>query len=265
MTNEPDIEADEAIDAVTRRASVIECIVDGPKYNRDIRDELGVSRSTAYKAVSELEELGIARRGDEGYELTVLGQSLFEQYRDFHGRVTDICRSDSMLAALPRETTIPFEFLDSADISESQPHAPNRPVQKVEEIINAAEKIRGTGPVVLPRYVEIFAEQIVSDNLWAEIIYAEPVFEHLITVYQDDIMSTIESDNLEAWVTDSDLPFALLITDEPTKGAAMVIYDTEGTIKGVIANDTQEAYNWASEKWEQYRQSATKPSLEVNN
>lgn len=265
MTDEPGLETDEAIDAVTRRASVIECLVDGPKYNRDVRDELGISRSTAYKAVSELEELDIARRGDDGYELTVLGQLLFEQYRDFHDRVTDICRFDSLLTALPRETTIPFAFLDGADVSKSQPHAPNRPVQEVERIVNEAATVRGTGPVVLPRYVEIFAEQIVSDKLEAEIIYAEPVFEHLTSVYKEDFMNTVKSDNLEAWVTDADLPFALLITDEPTQGAAVVIYDSEGAIRGVIMNSTQEAYTWASEKWDQYRQSAIKPSIEVNS
>lgn len=264
MTGDARLDPAEAIDAVSRRAAIIECLVDGPKYNRDLREELDISRSTAYKAVTELEELNIAQRGDDGYQLTVLGQLLFEQYRAFRGRVTEVCRAGDLLAVLPRDTEIPFSVLKGADVSKSKPHAPNRPVQEIERLVDDATRVRGTGPVVLPRYVEIFAEQILSNELEAELIYAQPVFQHLLDVYEQDFTATVQSDNLVAWVTSADLPYALLLIDEPTHQVAIVVYDNGGEIRGLIVSDSEAAYAWASDQWEQFCQAAAHPSIEIS-
>jgi len=262
MNPDPGLDADEAIDAVSRRSSVIECLLDGPKYNRDVRDELDISRSTAYKAVSELEELDIARRCDEGYELTVLGRLLFEQYQQFHDRIADVCQTGSLLAVLPRETDVPFAFLEGANVYISEPHAPNRPVHQIERVIDEASSVKGTGPVVLPRYVELFSEQIVADELEAELVYARPVFEHLMAEYEEAFREAFESDNLAVRVTDEDLPYALLVVEAPTRKAGIVVYDDTGNIQGVVVNDTEQSFVWARDRWEQYRDDASTPSAE---
>ncbi|WP_226479562.1 helix-turn-helix transcriptional regulator [Natrinema amylolyticum] len=264
MTTDTGLDTDEALDTILRRASVIECLIDGPKYNRDIRDELDISRSTAYKAVSELEEQDIARRCDEGYELTVLGQLLFDQYRQFHGRVEDICRPGRLLAVLPRGTEIPFVFLDGAAVSISKKHAPNQPVHEIERVIDEASTVKGTGPVVLPSYVELFSDQIVSGELEAELVFERPVFDHLRTNYEEDFSAAFESDNLSVWVTDAELPFALLVIESPSQKAAIIIYDSSGDIKGAILNDTEQAYTWGGKQWERYRNSGVTPPTETD-
>lgn len=263
MSTDGRLDADDAFEAVSRRASVIECLMDGPKYNRDLRDELDVSRSTAYKAVSELEELAIARRCDNGYELTLLGRLLFEQYREFHDRFAAICRPGELLAVLPREADIPFDVLDGAESHASERHAPNRPVREIERVVEDASVVKGTGPVVLPRYVELFSEQVVSESLDAELVFEQPVFEHLTTDYEADFSEAASSEHLSVWVTDSELPFGLLVVEAPTKKAGVIVYDSTGDIKGFVVNDTDRAYDWALGQWEQYREHAKRPSQGV--
>lgn len=263
MTPETGLDPDEAFDAVARRASVMECLMSGPKYNRDLRDELDISRSTAYKAVSELEDLNITRRGDEGYELTVLGELLFKQYREFHSRFQDICRPGKLLALLAPETEIPFALVAEAEVYTSEPHAPGLAIREVERVVTEASTLKGTGPVVFPRYVELFTDQLISDELEAELIYEQPVYHHLISEYEEDFKKTLRRDNLDVRVTDTELPFALMIIEKPTRKVAIVIYDDSGGIQGFIVNDSESAYAWGCDKWEEYQDGATKPPFET--
>jgi len=263
MAEDMALDTDRVLDAISRREAVIECLTAGPKHNRDIRDEIGVSRSTVYKALTELEELDVVRRGDDGHELTELGRLLFERYRSFHSEFEDICASGRLLAMLPEGADLPFMFLSGAEVVVSKRHAPNSPVQAVERIVEEASMVKGTGPVVLPRYVEVFAGQLITDKLEAALVYEKPAFQHLLDAYAEEFEPTLESENLEAWVTERELPFALLVTDEATQKVAVVVYDDGGEIRGLITNDSREAYEWGHEQWKQYRALATEPSIET--
>lgn len=262
MTEHTGLDTDETLDVVSRRALIMEALLNGPKYNRDLRDELDVSRSTAYKAVSELEDLGMARRGDDGYELTPLGRLLFEEYRQFLDRVADICRPGRLLAALPRDTEFPFAVLDDAEVSLSDRHAPNEPVREVERLVDDSSVVKGTGPVILPRYARFFSDQLASDELEAELVFERPVFDHLRTDYEEYFERAIESNNLDVWVTDAELPYGLLVITEPSRKLAVIVYDSSGALNGVILNDTEQAYQWGRAQWEQYRNGATSLSMD---
>ena len=61
-------------DVLRKRAPLLETLADGPLTQRDVRDELGVSRSTVYKALRELESAGLVVGRPEGYALTGLGR-----------------------------------------------------------------------------------------------------------------------------------------------------------------------------------------------
>ena len=196
----------EALDVVARRARFIDCLRDGPKYNRDIRDALDVSRSTAYKAVRELESLDMASRCDQGYELTNLGRLLHAEYERALDRIGEVCRPGHLLSVLPADTDVPFAVLDGASVFFAERHAPNRPVREIESLVEAATVLRGTGPVVLPRYVELFHEQILADELDAELVFERQAVEYLVSDYTEDYGEAVERENLAVSVTDEELP-----------------------------------------------------------
>lgn len=262
MSDDAGLDTDEVIDAVSSRASVIECLMDGPKYNRDLRDELDVSRSTAYKAISELEDFGLARRGDDGYELTNLGKILFEQYQQFYSSAEAICDAGRLLAELPFKTDLPFEFLEAADVYRATRYAPNRPIHEIERIVTESSKVKGTAPVVLPSYVDLFSQQLAAGELEVELLWERPVFEYMRNDYEAAFREAVESGNLSLTVTDDELPFALLLIEEPTQKVAVIFYGSDGNIKGCVLNRTEQAYTWGCEQWEKFQSSATKPTVE---
>ncbi|AFK21558.2 HTH domain-containing protein (plasmid) [Haloferax mediterranei ATCC 33500] len=257
MSTNSRIDPDDVVDAVARRADVIQRLLDGPQYNRDIRESLGVSRSTAYKAIRELEELGLARRGDSGYELTAAGYLLFEEYQRFRSRVEVICRPAQLLAILPTDIDLDVEVLEGAEVSFAERHAPNRPVTMIGDAIRDADVLRGTGPVVLPSYVDLFHEQFIAGKLEAELVFERAAFNHLATDYADQFAEAVESDVLKVQVTDEELPFGLLVIEEPTPKVGIIVYDRGGELRGFILNDSERAVEWGKEKWEQYRAEAT--------
>jgi predicted transcriptional regulator len=255
MTDEAGLETTEVLDAVARRANVIECLLDGPKYNRDVRSTLDVSRSTVYKAFSELDELDVVQPCSHGYELTAFGRLLYDEYSQFHRRFEEVCRAGPLLAVLPVDVDVPFVMLDGADVYVSTRHAPHSPVHAIERVVREASAVKGTAPVILPSYVDLFTEQVVDAELEASLVFERPVFEHLTTDYEEDYSTAFRSERLEVWVTDRELPFGLLVIEAPTPQAGLVVYDQGGELKGFVLND-DEACDWASREWESVRDDA---------
>ncbi|ADQ68939.1 Sugar-specific transcriptional regulator TrmB [Halogeometricum borinquense DSM 11551] len=256
MSTNRRLDPDDVVDAVSRRAEIMQRLLDGPQYNRDIRESVGVSRSTAYKAISELEEMGLARRGSEGYELTATGRLLFEEYRRFRNRVEAVCHPAQLLSILPADIDINFEVLEGAEVSFAERYAPNRPVTEIADVIRDADVLRGTGPVVLPSYVELFHDQFVAGELEAELVFERAAFDHLSTDYADEFSEAVESGALEVRVTDEELPFGLLMIEKPTQKVGVIVYDRGGELRGFILNDSENAVEWGEKKWERYREAA---------
>ncbi|MDG5778923.1 hypothetical protein VB773_22275 [Haloarculaceae archaeon H-GB2-1] len=258
MTGSGELDVETALDVVSRRAAVIECLKDGPKYNRDVRDELDVSRSTVYKAVSELESLELVRRGNDGHELTVPGRLLFEEYRKFRDRLEVVARPSHVLAVLPADASVPYVLLDGAEVYSSDRHAPHRPVHEIERVVTEAAVVEGTGPVVLPSYVTLFAEQVVADELEAELVFERPAFDHLVSDYGDEYGEAFSSENLTLWTTDAELPYGLLVVTDPSPKVGVIVYDRGGELKGFVLNDSASAYEWGHAEWTRCRAAATR-------
>lgn len=246
------------IDVVTRRADYIESVVDEPKDQRDLRNELDVSRSTVYKAVRELEDLGVLERSDGGYRPTLRGRLFFEEYRGFHAAVAAVDRPGSLLSFLPADTAITADVLAGATIHRTERHAPHGPVRVIEAAVREATVLYGTAPVVLPRYVEVFHEQLVAGDLEAELVFERPVIEHLSEEYGTQFTEALQAGRLVLWGTEEVLPFGLAVIEEPTQQLFVIVYDPGGDLQGVITNDSETAIEWGRLAWNACRDSATR-------
>lgn len=122
----------------------------------------------------------------------------------------------------------------------------------IEETVRSASVLKGTGPVVLPSYVELFHELIVEERLEAEFVFEQPVLDHLVTDYDDRITEAFETGDLRVRQFDGELPFALLVVDGPNQQVGIVVYDRGGELRGYITNDSDYAIDWASRVWSRY-------------
>lgn len=257
---EPDVDHPEPIDAVTaliKRSAVIDCIRERPRRKRDIQDELGVSRSTVYKAIRELEELRLVEQTSAGCQLSLLGRLLSDEYEEFFRHVETICRPGTLLDHLPADADLTTDVLVGADVVVAQRHAPRRPVTIAGDLIRDATEVRGFSPVALPQYVDVFRDEIVSGTLAADLLLEEPVVEYLIDHYREELAESFESDDLAVWRTTESLPFGLILVDAPERAVIVMVYDDGGELRGLISNRSERAFAWGTDLYERHLTAAT--------
>ena len=247
----------EVIDAVVRRSDFLSELMDGPIHKPALQSELGVSRSTVYKAIRELAELQLVERTDGGYRVSLAGRLLFERYRQFRGSVEAVSGPAALLSVLPPECPISAEFLDGAEAVYAEPHAPYYPIRAFEELVDRPANLRGASPVVLPEFVEMHREQVVSGGRRSELILSEPVIECLLSNSSDAFPEALATGRLSVRKTGRRLPFGLLVADDPAAQVAVLVYDARGDLRGLLSNDTERARDWAADVWALFRDRST--------
>lgn len=136
-------------------------------------------------------------------------------------------------------------------MSFADPYAPGQLVGEIERVVTGATALKGTAPVVLPEYVDLFQTGITEQGSTADLVFAAPVLDHLFDVYREPFPDAIERD-LRARRTEDDLPFGLILVEEPTPAVAVVVYGPTGEIQGLIENDSAAAVSWARDRWAEY-------------
>ena len=256
MTADEDRPA-ETIATATRRSSLLAALSTEAKQQRALRDELGVSRSTVYKAVRELDEQGLVERTDDGLALTLAGRMVESAYARFHETASDVCRTRELLSILPRDADVPTALLEDADVVTAERYAPNRPVRRFEKLVSSADAVRGISPVALPQYVDLFHEQATQADLAVDLVLEKPVVEYLLTEYADQLGETLDTGRLTVWETESLLPFGLLVVEGERDAVGVVVYDDRGELRGLVVNESNAAVDWGRETFDAFRSSAT--------
>lgn len=254
MSGETDSDVPEVIRMVVKRAELLDRLAEGPVRKRDLRDDLGVSRSTVYKAVRELERANLVEETDAGPRLTLPGRLLADRYRSFAGAVADVVGHGPILDAIPHDATLTTAVLDGGDHVLAERHAPNRPIAHIETMVRGADRVVGLSPVVLPQYVDLFHEQLVSGELTAELVLESPVVEYLRSDHTDRLAEAMATGRLVVWETDATLPFGSVVGED---GLALIVYEESGELRGLFRNDTPAALDWGREVFEQFRADAT--------
>ena len=75
--------ASNIIGVLSHRIEFIDCLLDGPKTKPEFVEELDISRSTANRAVRELESVGFLEYQDTGYRLILCGRLAAQEYQAF--------------------------------------------------------------------------------------------------------------------------------------------------------------------------------------
>ncbi|UPV74257.1 DUF1724 domain-containing protein [Halorussus limi] len=250
MSDDTDSILRDSIGTVVKRGAVLDRLAAGPATKRDLRDELDVSRSTVYKAVRELEDRGLVTETDEGVALTLVGRLLGEERRTFEERVAAVTDSESLLSVLPDDAPVTTDLLVGAETVRGERHAPTRPVEYIDDFVRRTDRIVGFTPVVLPQYVDMFHEEVVGDDLTADLVLEAPVVEYLRESHGERLDEALATGRLSIRRTDETLPFGLVVAEG--EGLVLIIYDEAGDLRGVLLNDTPAALEWGAELFRTY-------------
>ena len=238
MAEVTDIEAVAGV--LSKRAALLDTLADESASQRDIRDELGVSRSTVYKSLRELELHDIVSETDGRYSLTVFGRLAWRRHTDSLARLSRLESARRLLAAAPGDEWLPLALFEHGQVVLPDRNDPERPLRRMETLAESASMLRGLSPAGFPRYLEGIHEEVRAGEQTVSLVIEAAAVRQLATGYEafDEAIST---DGLEIRVADDDLPFGILLFDDRCVG--LFVYDA-GTLVGAAFSEAPNALEW---------------------
>ncbi|WP_257298000.1 winged helix-turn-helix domain-containing protein [Haloarchaeobius sp. FL176] len=246
----------EVLKLLSKRRSFLASLYDEPKEKPELAADCEVARSTVGRAIRELEMAGLVVRGDEGFELTVPGRQVVDQFHRFEHAVDAICGMDEWLSTLPQPDLIPPAMFVDGEVTQADIHAPDKAMRETVDLVSTAERVRGVSPSIHGAYVETFNERIQRDGLETELVFSADALTELATTYADYLGE--DTDGVTLYQIDELPPLGLMLVDhdDGTTEASFGIY-TENGVQVVVRNTNPNAVAWLREEFESYRDEAT--------
>ena len=237
--------------AVTRREALA-ALAAGPLTRDELREELGVSRTTVHRTVRALESESLLRREGDGNALTALGEVVADATVEFEETLRAARHLRPFLAVADVDVDVrPFA---DATVTVQGPAAPYRPVSRFVSLLEETTALRGFDTAALaPLYVETIRERILG-GMEAEIVYPEGVVDGLAEAYPEALSAALDGGTLRLFAHD-DLPYGLALFDDRV---GLGGYDAEtGMLRAFVDTDDAAAIEWGERQFRRYRSEAT--------
>lgn len=236
-----------------KRVRVFESLLTGDATRSELGEELGVSRATLHRIVTFLRENDLVVE-DDVVQLTPLGRTVAREVTGYVDRMetaSDLAPllNESDFESLPEP--LDLAWLDDATVTLPKPGQPQRPAQRVVDLVDEAESVKGFGPVVMPIYVEVFHRRITG-GMAAELVVEPDVMDGLEGPYQDALVESLASGNLDIAIHE-ELPFGLLITESVV---GLLGYDNDDVLRIFVEGQHDELNRWAESIYDSYREEA---------
>jgi len=243
------------------RKDILISLQKGKKPLSKLRDELGVSSTTAIHALRELERDNLVlQNGERNYALTKIGGILALKLRDFIN-TTDVLKKhehfwlEHDLSGIPEPLVEKIGWLSNSTLLVDSPTDILKTHKALIQVLENANELKGIYPIFNLEYLEKIEELVEGKVIDVELIVSNEVL--------DSIEGVVETE--EAFKNIFSAPnFTLLGTDEPIKilftltdsilylglFAAEGLYD----FNRALVSDDGRALSWGRELHEYYRQ-----------
>lgn len=248
-------DADELIEVLSRRHDILRSLLDTPKERHVLVDYLNDSKSTVYKGVSQLQELGLIESTSEGLQPTLFGIVALERYDEL-ARTAGL---GELLADLPPEAIAPSALVGAEAVLPDS-RSVERHLIRGKTMLRNAESIRGFSPAISPEYVSLLHQRIVNDSVSVELVLTEEIATHLWQEYAAVVEDVLSAKNVTLYRTESELPFTLLLVSSTDSTEFCIELGEVGLATGLIINDITNGLRWAETVYEREKRTAERIS-----
>lgn len=245
------------LSVVARRSDVIRSLLDDPKERHVLVDHVEASKSTVYKAVTQLTERGLVESTPSGLEPTLLGVVALERYERF----AQTAELAPLLAELPRESVDPSALVGAEAVVPDSRNV-DRHHDRVEALLREGTGVRGFSPAIAPRYVSTISDRLDENTFSLEFVLPGDLVDFLGKERRGALADVVTSPDADLYRTDSTLQFTLLLVDSPDGTEVCVELDDEAGPAGLVLNDTTESRRWAERTLERVRADAEPVRIE---
>jgi predicted transcriptional regulator len=248
--DEPDRDVSTVANVLAKRTSLLTALADGPTDQRRLRDELGVSRSTVYKALKELEEVGLVEQRAGGYGLTGFGRLAWQRHDAYLARLERLNDAERLLEGLPADRQYPPSLFEHGHIVTTGRNAPERPLERMEARAANTVQLRCLSPVGMPRYLEATHERVEETDQTVTLVTESAALSRLADSY-DRFEAALEEPGLNLKASTEQLPFAVMLFDDDEIG--LFAYD-DGSLLGAAFSSDDDAIRWGRTVFERARE-----------
>lgn len=235
-------------DVLRKREPILELLADAPRDQRDLRDELDVSRSTIYKSLQELTDAGLITERDGRYGLTGFGRLAWQRHDEYLARLRRLDAGRRLLETLPADRQFPPSLFERGRIIVPGRNAPERPLDRLSDAGGRADHLRAVSPSGMPRLFSDLHENIETDEQTATIVVETDALSRLRSEY-DRFTAAASAEGLEIRRLDREIPFAIVLFDDEEIG--LFGYDAGVLIGAVFARD-DDAITWGCRVFDRF-------------
>ena len=240
------------------RVEVLDALAEEPRDRSVLRATTGASSPTMGRILSDFEERCWIVRGGRTYELTRLGEFVTERFMNLRDAMEAERKLRDVTPWLPREMEgFTVDLFADATVSHPGPGYPYQPVERVTQLIEDTDTMRGFGTTVVKSSNLEAACQAILDGMEFEFIYSPGVLETITAWNPARIAEADACENCTTFLHDS-LPDSdwcgLGIYDDRV---GICCHDIKtGMLKAVVDTDSPAALAWAESVYERYRNDA---------
>ena len=241
--------------ALLRRTAVLEACRDGPASRRTIAERADCSRSTAYRATSELTEEKLLERTNGGYRLTGSGAAALDHIRRFTDKLDGTDRIRPLFEYVDDPAFVRrAEFFTDAELVAQEASSPYHVENRMKTLIEGTEErmIGMTTGLGSPALAQAMFERIRAGVCVEWMLPAEP-YEYFNAEHGALSAYGLEEDQTAVYVR-TEPPVDLAIYDD-----TLVVFGFDrdrGVLDVVAITEDGSAIRWAREKFEEYRSDA---------
>ncbi|MFC4551187.1 MULTISPECIES: helix-turn-helix transcriptional regulator [Halorussus] len=240
------------------RVGVLGALAGRPRDRHELRTATGASSPTMGRILSDFQERRWVVRVGPTYELTRLGEFVAERFFALRDAMATERKLRDVWRWLPREMEgFSADLFADAVVSYPGPDYPYRPVERVTELIEETETMRGFGTTVFKSSNNEAVCLAIVDGMEYEYVFSPEVFEATVAWNPERVAEAAACENCTVLLHD-DLPdgkrCGLGIFDDRID---ICCHDAEtGMLEAVVDTDAPEAREWALSVFERYRAEA---------
>lgn len=252
------IEDIEFIARSSHRVGVLETLTDGHRNRTELRAATGASSPTVGRILADFEDRRWIVRDGPTYELTGLGEFVADRFLSLRDAMETERKLRDVWQWLPREMEgFSVDLFADAVVSHPGPGYPYEPVERLSQLIEGAERMRGFDSIVYKSVNNEAVCEAVLEGLELEFVYSPAALEGTFAWDPERVAEAAACENCTVYVHDT-LPdgdrCGLGIIDDR---AGICCHDPEtGALVAIIDTDAPEAREWALSTFERVRREA---------
>ncbi|MFB6168736.1 MAG: helix-turn-helix transcriptional regulator [Haloferacaceae archaeon] len=242
-------------EVLAHRHELLARLVEGRADKPTLVDDLPVARSTVDRGIRDLSEVGCVERVGGEFRASAAGRAALDAFERYADATDGVTAATCLLAHLPPDAALPPRVLVGADVRVADEHAPGRATVCVSRAAETADRVRATAPVLYSRYLDSLVT-IVERGVEFEAVVARPVVESADEIDRERAERIRQSDSYDSYVTDADLPYAVMLAESDGDWTLFVIVYDAGAPRGVLVTDAEAAVEWGHEQYRAVRAEA---------